>query len=349
MQFLQVPHKAFLQTFNRKLSKTERAKLLAFDMLLWGPPILIANEIAEALTDEDILPDNKELRDFFVEGAESWALNNLIRDVTGEEGIDVDFSSLAPYDYMGFVDMIRAFYSEGLTGMLANSPGGQLFFSEQGRVRNAIGSTLRFMRWEEPVGQTPDEFTQVLIEWGKIFSGFNHGYKAYMMLEAQKRFDAEGRPTGDMQHAIEALAQAFGFGDMDSKRLYELSRATSKAVKDREEEVMGVYKQAMRYASNTMNLGITNGKQMNAVINFALSKYKNDPFAQALILKQLNFDLADPEQKLAYRLLKFHGMPGMESVISEIKLLKAPEEEKQKTIDALLKAKSDFERMNKEK
>lgn len=349
LQFLQVPHKAFLQTVNRKLSKWERLKLLGFDMMMWGPPILLTNEVAEAVFGEDILPEDKKLRDLLVDGAESYALNKMIRDVTGEEGIDIDFSSLAPTDYLGFTEMVRAFYSEGLMGMLANSPGGQLFFSEQGRVRNALGTTLRFMRWEDPVGESPETFTQTMIEWGKVFSGFNATYTAYLMLEAQKRFDAYGRPTGDMDHAIQALAQAFGFGDMDAKRLYQLSKATTQTIKEREEEVLKVYRQAMRYANNTMNSGIGNAKQMNSVINFALSKYKYDPFAQQVILKQLNFDLADPEQKLAYRLLKFAGMPGMESVISEIKLTKAPEEEKQKVIDALLRAKNDYERMNKEK
>lgn len=339
-QFLQVPHKFALVATNRKLSPAEKMRIIAFDMAMWGPPILLVNAAAEKIFGEDILPEDPKARDMLVEGLESYYLNKMFRDMTGKSDIDIDFSSLAPYDYMGFVEMMHAFYDGGLSQLIDNSPAGRLLLSEQGRARIALNSAIRFMRIQDHVGESPDTFMQVLKNTAQIASGFNDPYKAYLMLETYKRYDAYGKPTGDMQHAVEAFAQALGFGNTSQKRLFELSKAVSETAKGYEDEVKNVHKSAMRFSQEVMNKGLMNPEQLHAVNSFLISKYKNDPVALRILDQQTAFALRDPNEQWAYQILRYVGMPGLEDVIPKVKMLNVPEEDKQRVIKLIQDAKA---------
>jgi hypothetical protein len=331
MQFLQVPHKAILQFANRKLTRSEKARLLIGDVVMWGPPILLINEAAQGFFGEDILPENPKLRKGLVEGLESYMLNAMM-------DTELDFSSLAPYDLTGFSKMMAGFYEGGLSAMWANSPTSQMF-GEQGRVRVALRSMLRFMGVQEPVGASPDTFMMALTETGKIFSGVGHAYKAHLLLEAEKRFDAYGRPAGDMQRAVEAFYQVLGFEGKSRKELFALSQATSKAKKDYESEIDSVYRETLRYAQNRFASGVNDLDQLNSITQFMLSKYQHDPVAMEIINKKLARDIMDPKLGLMAHIVKSSNMPTMSGVIDEIKLGPYPEEEKQKAIRLIEDAK----------
>jgi hypothetical protein len=339
LQFLQVPHKAFLQSFNRKLTGVERARLLAGDVILWGPPVLMVNALAEKVFGTDILPENKTAREILTEGMEAYSLNTMFRDLTGKEDIHIDFSSLAPYDYMGWAEMLHSFYTGGLQKMMMSSPAGQLLFSEQGRVRNAMGSAMRFMGVAKPVGETPDSFMHALNEIAKISSGWNNAYKAHLMLETYKRFDAYGKPTGDMEHAVEAFAQVLGFGGMSQKQLFEMSKKVSDTKKNHEDEVKSAFKDTLRYYQSSWEKGATDLDQLNAVAQFMLSKYEYDSEAQKIIQRELGFVIQDPDQQILTRIIKSSNIPGIEDTISKIKLGPFSEDDKQRAIRVLEDAK----------
>lgn len=339
LQFLQVPHKAFLQAFNRKLTPMERMRLITSDAVLWGPPVLLANELSETIFGEDILPEDKKLREILTEGLEAHSMNQMFRWATGNEKIHIDFTSLAPTDYMGWHDMLYAFYTGGIQKMMLESPAGQMFFSEQGRVRTAMASAMRFMGLSKPIGETPDSFMQVMNEVAKVSSGWSNAQKAALMLETYKRYDAYGKPAGDMEHAVEAFAQALGFGGMNQKRLYELSKERSDTFKSFEEEVKFSFKEALRYYQSNMGKGIQNMDQLNAVAQFMLSKYENNPEAYKIIQKELQYALQDPEQNLLSQIVKSSNIPGIEKTISEIKLGPFTEDDKERAIRILNDAK----------
>lgn len=339
LQFLQVPHKAFLQSFNRKLTGVERARLLAGDVILWGPPALLVNTLAEKVFGTDILPENKTAREILTEGMEAYSMNTMFRDLTGKEDIHIDFSSLAPYDYMGWAEMLHSFYTGGLQKMMMSSPAGQLLFSEQGRVRNAMGSAMRFMGVAKPVGETPDSFMHALNEIAKISSGWNNAYKAHLMLETYKRFDAYGKPTGDMEHAVEAFAQVLGFGGMSQKQLFEMSKKVSDTKKNHEDEVKSAFKDTLRYYQSSWEKGATDLDQLNAVAQFMLSKYEYDSEAQKIIQRELGFVIQDPDQQILTRIIKSSNIPGIEDTISKIKLGPFSEDDKQRAIRVLEDAK----------
>jgi hypothetical protein len=123
LQFMQVPHKALLQLSNRRLSKTDRAKLVTLDLFLWGTPFAtLANMMGE-----DVLPEDRDLREFVLWGFESVLINNYLSMITGTD-TRIDFSSLAPYQSIGeWRELMLGMYEGGPAGALANSPAGTFY------------------------------------------------------------------------------------------------------------------------------------------------------------------------------------------------------------------------------
>lgn len=103
LQFMQVPHKAFLQMTNRRIDMGTRMRMLAADVLLWGGPTMIVSDMLGG----DILPDNPDLRETLVWGLESMLLNHMFRTFADDD-TNVDFSSFAPMDMTGWKKVVEA-------------------------------------------------------------------------------------------------------------------------------------------------------------------------------------------------------------------------------------------------
>jgi hypothetical protein len=155
------------------------------------------------------------------------------------------------------------------------------------------------------------------------------------MLDAQQRYDALGRPQGDAKHAVEALMQLFGFGDMSTKQLYEMSRAMTKKGKEHKDEVLSVYKTVLTHYQIKLEEGIQSPRQMQAVSQALLKRYANDPVALQIITNQLRQDLKDPEVRLMELFLRSVGVPGMNENLDRIKNAPMPQETKDKMLQVI--------------
>jgi hypothetical protein len=331
MQFAQVGHKAFLQGFNRKLDRATRARLVAFDLAMWGPPVGVAYYVSE-MFGGDVLPEDKVTREALLYGLEYTIINESLRHLLKDESVSVDVTSLAPMDMTGFRDVATAFLEQGALKAFAESPAGQLFFKDQSRMQVALGSIARYFGVSDPINETPEEFTEMLLNVGKIAGGINNAHKAFIILDAQQRYDAMGRPQGDAKHTLEAVTQLFGFGDMSSKQLFEMSKAMTKKGKDHKEEVLSVYKTVLTHYQIKMEEGIQSPRQMQAVSQALLKRYANDPVALQIITNQLKQDLKDPEMRLMESFLKSVNVPGMDETRDKIKNAPMPDETKEKMI-----------------
>lgn len=333
LQFMQVPHKAMLQFTNRNLDGWTKVRLGLTDLMVFGPPIIAINSIYQNLFGEDLIPENKTAREVLVYGLEAAAFNSVLREYAKDASVGIDFSSLSPYGFDGFAAGIYASLTGGVNDAFMNSPAGTLFFKDGGKVRNALQSAMRFMRISEPVGMEPDTFMHVMREAARISSGFSNAEKAAMMLEANKRMDAYGR-SPEMVAQVEALAQAFGFGSLSQKQLFEFTKARKDVEKEFEKEVISSYKKTLRYAQDQMGSGITDLDQLNYVTNFFLAKYRNNPEALKIINKQFSMDLQDPTARILANIIRTANIPGMEKTVDEIKNLPGVSDaDKQKAID----------------
>ncbi len=342
LQFMQVPHKAMLQATNRRLDRATRARLVVADTVMWGVPGAAA---ISAVMGGDILPDDPNSREMFLYGAESMLMNHYLRQLFNTDDINIDFSSLAPHDMTGWGEFFHAMLTGGASQMIMNSPAGQLFFKEGGRTQTAIASVARFFGMQEDIDETPQESLAVINEVLKISSGWNNAVKAHLALETGKTYDKHGKLIDSNTHPVEAYLQAFGFPSANQRDLYLASQAASKNTKAHKEEVLSVYKEALRYYQTELERGNTDVKFITKVTSFALRKYKDDPVAQDIIYKQLSLDLQDKNLQLMTQIMKAINLPNGSSLRDSVRQMPVPEEQKQ----LLMQRIDDMENIRKQK
>ena len=353
LQFMQVPHKAFLQMTNRKLDRATRARMVVGDMILWGPPTLIAS----SLLGGDILPDNKEIRELVTWGVESTMLNYMFTELFGQE-TEIDWSSLAPYDTTGWAEFFRSMYSEGFDQVLLNSPTGQLFLKDGGRFDNAVTSMARYFSGFYEESQTPESFVGMLHEIAKISSGYNNASQAFseqtraaLAVDAIRRMDKYGGTIDKSISSPEIIAKMFGFGTENTRDLYAIANSTGKGTKSHKEEVLRVYNQAKQYYTEKLGVETSDPRMITALTGFILNTYRDDPEALQIIKQQRLMDMTGKDQGLLRQMMKRSGIPDGGEYKDEIRRAPIPEEQKTlllQRIDDIEKARSNLKNMKKE-
>jgi hypothetical protein len=332
LQFMQVPHKAMLQMTNRQISKGDRVRLLAGDILFWGPPTYLVSELLGG----DILPDNLELREAFVNGLEGMVLNEMFRQILKDDDINVDFSSLAPYDMTGWSEFFKAILEDGMLSVVANSPAYQLFISDESKVQKAIHNTLSFFSVTEPVEETPEEFMQIVKEWASVSSGFSNGMKAYLAWKTGERYDKYGQLIDPNTNKLEAALEAFGFTDKSRADLYAMSKIVSKNIKEHREDVT----KDVKFILDHINKRLEGAESRDVEIirrasSFALSKYADDPEGMQIFHNTLSMYLSNPETTLLTRTMKASDIPTGEGLKDRIRMSNIPEEEKELLLERI--------------
>jgi len=323
LQFMQVPHKAFLQMSNRRIDPAVRARMIGADILMWGGPTLL---ISEALG-VDILPDDPFWREAFTWGMESALMNQALTNLLGED-VNIDFSSLAPYEMTGWTKFFEAMYSGGPEAMIANSPSGQLFLKEGGRARSAIAAMARYFGIIEDIDEEPETFLQVMNEVAKISSGYNNAIKAKILLDARKRYDQYGNTIDQTVSAPEAWAQAFGFGTADTRDLYRISMEMSKDVKTHREETIKVYEGIKRYYAEKLEVESNDPVFITKVTGRMMKVFQDDPVALAIIAQKLGEDLKGKDAALLSMFLKRSAIPSLGNLRDQVKQMPVSDEQK---------------------
>lgn len=325
LQFLQVPHKAFLQAINRRIPADVRARLIVSDMLMWGGPTTAVGYLFGG----DVLPDNPKLREFFLDGLESFMINEAIRSATKDSDAKVDFSSLSPYGWEGWAEMFHAFFAEGPIGMLSHSPAGQMF-SPEGRVLTAAKSVMRYFGVIEPIDETPQELQMVITDVLSIASGFSAGMKAHAALKYGERRDKQGNVTDVSTTTTEAVFEALGFGDGNRKEMFYVSKRLNENSKEYKKEVLKDIKAVEQYVAKTLGEEDRDVEKVKRVNSFLLSRYANSPVAMDIIRGQLSMTMKDPNTRLIEQMMKAENFPNKNSNMDLI--LRSPISEEQKQL-----------------
>ena len=324
LQFMQVPQKMMLQMTNRKIPMADSLRILGGDIVFWGPPTLLIGDLLGA----DVLPENPEIRELVTSGVESWAYNRLFSELSGER-VSIDFASLAPYEMTGWKKFAEAMLTGGSLGVITNSPAGQLFLKDGGRVQKAVESIGRYFGAFEEVGQDKTEFLEMLDSIGKISSGWNNFAKAKLLLETRKRLDQYGSVTDDEVTKYEAFAQVLGFGTTDTRDLYKMSQAVATDTKEYKDSVLRSYNDIKRYYYDKFNEEITSERTITAITGWALKAYGDEPIALQIIQSQLKLDLQGKDEALLGLIIKGAQVPTIGNMRDRIKLAPLEEEKKQ--------------------
>ena len=327
LQFMQVPHKAFLQAANRRIDAGVRARMVVADTIMWGVP---GSMLVSELMGGDILPDNPKLREQVVYGLESMLYNAALKKYFQTDDINIDFSSLAPYDMQGWAQFFKSMMTEGAFGVISNSPAGALFLKDGSRIQTAIGSVGRFFGVVPDDYKDPQEAVSVINDVLSISSGWNNAVKAHLALETGKIYDKYGNVIDQKAHPFEAYMLAFGFAPSNQRDMYQAMKAASAKTKNFKEEVEGVMDDVSRYYQRELSKGNTDIEYITKVSSFVLKKYENNPEAQQIAANWMNQKLfQDKDTQMIYMMMKAAGIPEGTSLRDNIRQMPVSDEQKQ--------------------
>lgn len=327
LQFMQVPHKAFLQATNRRLDAATRARMIVGDTFMWGVP---GSVLVSEMLGGDILPENPKLREQVVYGMESMLYNAELKKYFKTDDINIDFSSLAPYDMQGWSQFFKAMMTEGAFGVISNSPAGALFLKDGSRVQTAINSVGRFFGVVKDDYKDPQEALSVINDVLSISSGWNNAVKAHLALETGKIYDKYGNVIDNTAHPFEAYMLALGFAPSNQRDMYQAMKAASTKSSDFKKEVEQVMDDVSRYYQRELSKGNTDIEYITKVSSFVLKKYENNPEAQQIAAAWMDKNLfQNKEQQLIYQMMKAAGIPEGSSLRDNIRMMPVSDEQKQ--------------------
>ena len=327
LQFMQVPHKAMLQATNRRIDAGVRARMIVADTVMWGVP---GSLLVSEMLGGDILPDNKKLREQVVYGLESMLYNAALQKYFKTDDINIDFSSLAPYDLTGWGQFFKSMMTEGLFGTITNSPAGALFLKDGSRVQTAVQSVGRFFGVVKDDYKDPQEALSVINDVLSISSGWNNAVKAHLALETGKIYDKYGNVIDSKAHPVEAYMLALGFPSANQRDMYQAMKASSEKTKAFKDEVEQVMDDVARYYQRELSNGNTDIEYITKVSSFVLKKYENNPEAQQIASAWMTQKLfQDKETQLIYQIMKASGIPDGSSLRDNIRMMPVSDEQKQ--------------------
>ena len=319
MQFFQVPHKAITSvTTNRRLPVADKLKLATTDLVLFGVPgsALLAN-----LVGKDSLPENPVAREAVMFGVESASINYILSDIAGKD-VNIDFSSLAPYNLDGWAKMADAALSGGMQDMLAASPAANIFFKDGSKVQDAIGRMLRYTGVYDPYeGHTPEDVYSVMSGVAEISSGWSNYLKAKTIYETGKVVDKQGNPMNTNAGAMEAVAKLFGFGTQEEALTYYLSTRLREGTQAHKDEVLKWTKGYLRILSREEKLTTQDDEYYIKVLGAAKNIWKDDFTALGIINSELGKMAPDSKTKLIKQILEYSKLPKGTTSLNEMRAL----------------------------
>lgn len=345
LQFLQMPHKAWLNFTNRKIATAAKLRMAGWDMLMWGAPVAAISAVVTAAGGNggDILPNDPEHRDQFVYGMESFYMNKLfsMMDDSGDQ-TRIDFSALNPYGMDGWAKIYHAFVDDGAFAAMAASPVGQILAfngvngsKRNGRIPQAFITMGRFFNViDELDPEHPTDFTAVLNDVAKVSSGWTTTQNAKLMFETRKKLDSVGGVVDDKVTVPEIWAATMGFGTLSTKELYEISRNRSQEKKAHEDDVKKRYRDIVTYVTNSLQQPSGSVDHTQKVMSMLMRTFDN-PEDMQLVRKEWQKDMVGRDAPLFRAMFEASGMPNQQKLQDDIKMWNIDEQTKQLLLERM--------------
>lgn len=334
LQFMQIPHKALMQVADRSLSPAIRARMLVGDAVIWGLPIGIVSQFlgGDVLGELENFPLVKQSVE---EGLEQLIINKLWQYSFKDDSINIDYSSLNPYDISGWVTFMKNLWSGGGDELLNGSAAGTLMMKDGSKISNIINTSKRFFNITEDSDITPTTMMDIIKESARLSSGFANADKALFMLQTEKRLDKAGNQIGDKVSTLEAISQAFGFGSYDARKMMLMAQDARNFNKKREDDVRKVYNEIKRFYTDKLGVENTDVKWITGVTGHMLSMYKDDPQALQIFKSQLQRDLGGKDNALLSQILRASGWEDSEKFKDKIRMSGISDETKVKLMNII--------------
>ena len=306
-QFMQVPHKSFLQwTTNRNLTGLQKSRIAAFNAVFYGAP---SGTLMAAILNP-VLPEDGEAREIVQQGVESYMFNKALSSMTGED-VNIDFSSLAATDGTGMYELLTDLFTTDVGEIVAATPAGSLVAGNNPRITNFLRVAAETFHFKEPSDGDRATLGETALEFAKLSSGMSNAFKAKTALEYEKSYDSYGGTSNKDVTTPEAIFQAFGFSGREQALEWAVSSDLYEARKGFEDDVKEAYRLAKQGLARE---GITQDESeyRRRVMNWAWSTFKETPRAYQIIQRQLQFDIENNADDAMYRSI-LRQFPSMEN------------------------------------
>lgn len=304
LQFAQVPHKAITSvTTNRRIPVKDRIRLAATDITLFGVPGSLV--LSDYLT-EDMLPDNPTGREAVLFGVESMIVNKLASSIAGRD-INIDISSLSPFNIDGWSQMADAFLTGGFWEMLAHAPSANVLFKSDSKVQEAIGRMIRYGGYFDP--ERPEDLASVTNGILEISSGWSNYLKAKTIWETGNIMTKNGQVIKENATGMEAFAKALGFGTQEEAYTYYMRNKLSETSKAYADEVKEWTKTYVRYLTRQEKLTSDDPDYYIRTLGAARRVWGDSIRAQEIINAELGKLSVDIKDGLIRDMIKHSGLP----------------------------------------
>lgn len=304
LQFAQVPHKAITSvTTNRRIPVRDRIRLAATDIALFGVPGSVV--LSDYIT-EDMLPENPEMREAVLFGVESALANRLASYIAGKD-VNIDVSSLAPFNIDGWSQMADAFLSGGFWEMLAHAPAANVLFKSDSKVQDAIGRMIRYGGYYDP--ERPEDLASVASGILEISSGWSNYLKAKTIWETGNIMTKNGQVIKENVTGMEAFAKSLGFGTQEEAYTYFMRNKLSETSKAYADEVKEWTKTYVRYLTRQEKLTSDDPEYYIKTLGAARRVWGDSIRAQEIINAELEKLSVDVKDGLIRDMIKHSGLP----------------------------------------
>jgi hypothetical protein len=301
MQFLQIPHKALMQLFNRQLTLREKVVLGGFDIAMWGLPVSILTSFGlDVVTGDETVDEG--LRD----GLASLMMNSVLSNM-GQDTLDL--SGLNAYSLDGWHKVIvEGFMESGLSGAFLASPIGA-FFKEGGRLTSAVRNTVMLFNYDDEGVDTADKAVAIAKEYAKIFSGPRNAFNAYDMYTLKKSLTSKGVLIDDNPTLSAVFGQLVGFQTKDVAEMYKTTTTGYQLTKAYKDDINKTVDSVLNFYHMMTGSPISDPEAILKAGGLAMSRYKGDAEAQKLVGERIKqFARTNPE-KMSEILIKVAKIP----------------------------------------
>jgi hypothetical protein len=262
-----------------------------------------------------------------MDGLLSQQLNDFLAWSFDEEDVRLDFNSMSPYGAEGWVKFFKSIMLDGPWTTYLNSPSGQLYFKDGGKIPSFIQSMMRYFSPFDGYSDQPQQFERMVSDLAEISSGMSNYRKYKLMKDTLRAVDKSNRVTDPSVNNAEALGILFGIPTKDTTAYYETVLSTAQAKKDRKADIDKVVKEIKQYYTRH---DAQDGDEAyrQAVVGQLLMSFNDDPEALDDIAKQLQFEFDDPQSQLILQLMKRQGYKDYQETKDEIRMSPLTEEQK---------------------
>ena len=315
LQFAQIPHKAIMQYASRKISAKDKAKLAVIDMMLFGVP---GAAVISQFVGEDVLPEDKQMRDAMLFGMETVILNKAFSQIAGRD-VNFDFSALSPFQLDGWGGVLTAFLEGGMGTIFNESPASNILWKEGSKVREAFLTASRYFGHFDPFeGHEPAEIKDVLSALADLSSGWTNYQKAKLIYQTSKVMDKQGNTLKENAGLMEAALQMFGFSSQESMMFYAATSGIREGRDGHRKEVEKFYKSYQRVLTREQGLSNEDPEFVVKVLGLASKVYGDDLEAMKIINSLVARDANANGHKLIQKALEFANIKGSAAYEREI-------------------------------